>query len=250
MNKFTMVGMGVLCLCNITQGALYNGNGNTSFGGVIGTGSLTLSDNGSIVTGTINKGSGDFTDILVIFIDSKAGGFSTTTDFTDSSGILTRGVSGIDGTGNRSVADFAAGFSADYAIALRPRSVAESQQLFQLANNGSHTALGSVNLDPLSTQTSSTYTFSFNVADIGLTAGSGASFKFESTYIAGSGIRSLESFESLTGEQGWLSVSFDSFNTYTLAPVPETTTVSLAIFGIFILVSGIYNHVKSRLRQI
>jgi hypothetical protein len=202
------------------------------------------------VTGTINKGSGDFGDILVIFIDSKAGGYSTTTDFTDSSSVLTRAISGIDGTGNRSVADFASGFSADYAIALRPRSLGDSDQIFQLVNNGSHTPLGSVNLSPLNTQISSSYTFSFDVGNIGLTAGSGVSFKFESTYIGGTGSRSLESYESLTGDPGWLSVNFGTFDTYTIAPVPESTTVSLVIFGVFVLIGGIYNHVRSRLKRV
>ena len=249
MTKFSMVGMGVLCLCTIAQGALYNGNGNNSFGGAVGTGSLTLNDNGSVVTGTINRGSGDFGDILVIFIDSKPGGYSTTTDFTDSNSLLRRAISGIDGPGNRSAADFANGFSADYAIALRPRSAADSDQIFELVNNGSHTALGSVNLSPLSTQTSSSYTFSFHVEDIGLTAGSGVSFKFESTYIGGTGFRSLESYESLTGDPGWLPVSFGAFDTYTIAPVPERTTVSLAIFGVLVLIGGIYTHVVSRLKR-
>ena len=140
-----------------------------------------------------------FADILVIFIDSKTGGFSTTSGLTDSSGRLTRAISGISGNGDRAIADFANGFAADYAIALRPRSVADSDQLFQLVNNGAHTALGSVNLNPLSTQESGTYTFSFNLADIGLAPGAGVSFKFESTYLGETGFRSLESFESLSG---------------------------------------------------
>ncbi len=239
MNKFFM-GMGVLCLCNIAGGALYNGNGDTSFGGAIGTGSLSLNDNGSIVTGTINKGIGSFADILVIFIDSKPGGFTTTMNFTDSSTRLTRAISGIDESGNRATADFANGFSADYAIALRPRSAADAGQLFQLVGNGSHVAVGSVNLDPLGTQINSSYTFSFNVADIGLTASHGVSFKFESTYLGDTGSRSLESYESLSGEGGWNSVNFGNYDTYTVAPVPETTTTALTIFGVCCVLGGLY----------
>ncbi len=237
--------MALLSLLNVAQGALYNGNGNTSFGGAIGTGSLSLTDNGSTVTGTVTKGSGSFFDILVIFIDSKGGGFSTTSGFTDSSSKLTKAISGVDGSGNRAMADFATGFTADYAIALRPRSAADPDQLFQLVNNGAHVPLARVNLDPVNTESSGTYTFSFNLSDIGLIPGGGVSFKIESTYIGDSGSRSLESFESLNGEPGWVSVSFDTFDTYVLAPVPETTSMALAIFGGVALLHGISRHVRN-----
>jgi hypothetical protein len=249
MNKFFIVGTGVFFLYFKAQSALYNGNGDTSFGGAIGTGSLSLTDNGSIVTGTITRGGSSFADILVIFIDSKTGGFSTTSGLTDSSGRLTRAISGISGNGDRAIADFANGFAADYAIALRPRSVADSDQLFQLVNNGAHTALGSVNLNPLSTQESSTYTFSFNLADIGLTPGGGVSFKFESTYLGETGFRSLESFESLSGTTGWDSVSFGNYDTYTLAPVPEMTNASLAIFGACALIHAIFRQVRRTFKR-
>jgi len=248
MNKFFIVCIGVFCLFSRAQSALYNGNGNTSFGGTIGNGNLTLTDNGSIVTGTITKGGGLFADVLVIFIDSKTGGFSTTSDFTDSSGRLTRAISGISGASDRAIADFANGFSADYAIALRPRSVADSDQLFQLVNTGAHTALGSVNLNPLSTQDSSSYTFSFSLTDIGLTPGTAISFKYESTYIGDTGFRSLESFESLTGDVGWGYVNFGNYDTYTLAPVPETTNASLAILGGCALILGIFRRVRRAFR--
>jgi len=68
-------------------------------------------------------------------------------------------------------------------------------------------------------------------------AGSGASFKFESTYIGDTGSRSLESFESLTGDVGWNSVTFNNFDTYVTA-VPEMTNPALAIFGGIALGTG------------
>jgi len=239
MNKFFAVGLALfVSLGGSSVAAIYNGNGGTSFSGVVGKGSLTLTDNGTTVSGTFAKGTtGDFLDVLVLFIDSKSGGFSTTSGFTDSDTKLTRAVSGIDGTGNRALANFATGFSADYAIALRPRSAADPDQLFQLVNNGSHNRVGSVNLSPVGTGSSTTYTFSFNWSDIGVTPGSGASFKFESTYIGDTGSRSLESFESLTGDVGWNSVTFNNFDTYVTA-VPEMTNPALAIFGGIALGTG------------
>ena len=238
MNKFFAVGLALfVSLGGSSVAAIYNGNGDSTFYGAVGHGSLALTDNGTTVSGTFTKGSGDFLDVLVLFIDSKSGGFSTTSGFTDSSVKLTRAISGIDGSGNRAIADFATGFSADYAIALRPRSAADPEQLFQLVNNGSHNRVGSVNLSPVGTGSSAAYTFSFNWSDIGVAAGSGASFKFESTYIGDTGSRSLESFESLTGDVGWNSVTFNNFDTYVTA-VPEMTNPALAIFGGIALGTG------------
>jgi len=238
MNKFFAIGMALfVSVGGSSLAAIYNGNGDTSFFGAVGQGHLSLTDNGTTVSGTFTKGSGDFLDVLVLFIDSKSGGFSTTSGFTDSASRLTRAVSGIDGTGNRATADFATGFSADYAIALRPRSAGDPEQLFQLVNNGTHNRVGSVNLSPVGTGSSTTYTFSFNWSDIGVTPGSGASFRFESTYIGDTGSRSLESFESLTGDPGWNFVAFNNYDTYITA-VPEMTNPALAIFGGIALGTG------------
>ena len=239
LNNFFAVGLALVFSVAGSRGAIYSGNGDSSFFGAVGHGSLTLTDNGTTVSGTFTRGTGDFLDVLVLFIDSNSGGFSTTSGFTDSGSRLTRAVSGIDGTGNRASADFATGFSADYAIALRPRSAADPDQLFQLVNSGSHNRVGSVNLSPVGTGSSSTYTFSFNWSDIGLAGGSGASFKFESTYIGDTGSRSLESFESLTGDVGWNSVLFSTFDTYVSA-VPEMTNPALAIFGGIVLGTGAF----------
>ena len=233
MKGYFAVGLGMVCLYHVAQGALYNGNGDTSFGGAIGNGNLALTDNGTTVSGTITKGGGSFADVLVIYIDSKAGGFATTRNFTDTSTSLTRAISGFSSMG-RGIADFVSPFTADYAIAIRPTSPGDGK-LFQLVNNGDLVAVSSVNLSPLNTVSSSTYTFSFNLADIGAP---GVSFKIETTYIAQSGFRSLESFESLSGFTGWDTVTFDTFHTYTLAPVPETTNASLAILGGIALCTG------------
>ena len=224
-------------------GAIYSGNGDTSFSGVVGKGSLSLTDNGTTVSGNFTKGPSDFNDILVLFIDSKTGGFTTTSGFTDSGSRLTRGISGIDGTGNRAIANFASGFTADYAIALRPRSAADPEQLFQLVNSGSLTRIGSVSLNPVGTAASSSYTFSFNWSDIGVTPGAGATFKFESTYISDTGFRSLESFESLTGFTGWDTISFNAFDTY-ISAVPEMTNPALAIFGGIVLGTGVLGRAR------
>src|SRR5436853_1675382 len=115
--------------------ATYSGNGNTGFGGPIGLGSLTLTDNGTTVSGTVNKGPNGFNDVLVIYIDSQAGGFSDTSGFADSADGLRRAISGFDGGSNRSVLTFGAGFTPDYALALGP-AADNFGGLWQLTNGG------------------------------------------------------------------------------------------------------------------
>jgi len=88
------------------QSATYSGNGNSGFGGPIGLGSLTLTDNGTTVSGTVNKGPNGFNDILVLYIDSTAGGFADTSGFADGADGLRKAISGFDGGGNRSLLTF------------------------------------------------------------------------------------------------------------------------------------------------
>jgi len=243
MKQFFAVGLGIFLLVSHSRGALYLGNGDTSFSGAVGLGSLSLTDNGTVISGTFTRGTGSFLDSLVIFIDSKSGGFSTTSGFTDASTRQARNISGLDGTGNRATATFATGFSADYAIVLANHNSNHGGELYQVVNNGTHIDIGSVNLSPIDSGTASSYTFSLNWSDIGLTGAPGVSFKFESTYIGDTGFRSLESFETLTGDPGWGDVTFGNFHTY-VAPVPETTNVALAVFGAAALGMGLLRRAR------
>src|SRR5215472_5728948 len=105
MKKSLAVGLGLFVSFRDARGALYNGNGQIdgAFGGTVGTGSLTLTDNGSTLSGTFTRGtggSGTFTEYLVIYIDSKSDGFSTTGSFTDYGSGLRKAISGEDTPGN------------------------------------------------------------------------------------------------------------------------------------------------------
>src|SRR6267378_1508597 len=185
--------------------ATYSGNGNSGFGGPIGLGSLTLTDNGTTISGQINKGPNGFNDALVIYIDSQAGGFADTSGFADGADGLRKAISGFDGGGNRSLMTFAPGFSPDYAIALGPSSD-NFGGLWQLANGGANSLnfVSSVNLNPTGNNNSPTYTFSLNVAQLGLTPNSGATFSLLGTYISDSGYRSDEAMAGNdVGAQGW-----------------------------------------------
>jgi hypothetical protein len=210
------------------QGATYAGNGNSGFGGPIGLGSLTLTDNGTTVSGTVNKGPNGFNDVLVIYIDSVTGGFSDTSGFADANDGLRKAISGFDGS-NRSLMTFTTGFLPDYAIALGPASD-NFGGLWQLANGGNNSLpfVASVSLSPTGNNNSSTYTFSFNVSDIGLTPGSGATFRLFGTYIADSAYRSDETDAgNATGSQGWNPFLQTAFGSYSIVSVPEPSSMAL-----------------------
>ena len=219
--------------------ATYSGNGNTGFGGPIGLGSLTLTDDGTTLSGTITKGPNGFNDVLVLYVDSQAGGFSDTSGFFDDGGggdALRKAISGYTATDNgggpgRSLMTFASGFLPDYAIALGP-SAASFGGVFQLANGGANSFpyAGSANLSNLGDANSSTYTFSLNLSQIGVTAGQ--SFELFGTYISGSGYRSDEAIAGNdvgASGQGWNPFTQTGFVTYTAAPEPSS--IGLLVLG-------------------
>lgn len=209
------------------QSATYSGNGNSGFGGPIGLGSLTLTDNGTTVSGTLNKGPNGFNDVLVLYIDSTAGGFADTSGFADGADGLRKAISGFDGAANRSLLTFSGGFSPDYAIALGPASD-NFGGLWQLGNGGANSLnfISSVNLNPTGNNNSPTYTFSFNVSQIGITPNSGTTFALFGTYLSNSGFRSDEAIAGNdVGAQGWNPFLQTALATYTIVPEPSTAAL-------------------------
>lgn len=218
----------------------YNGNGNSGFGGAIGLGSLSLTDDGTTLSGTFTKGPNGFNDVLVLYIDSVAGGFSDTSGFADGADGLRKSISGFDGGANRSTLTFASGFSPDYALALGPSSDSFGGE-WGLATGGANSLnfLSSVNLSPTGTADSSTYTFSVTLASLGLTPGAGQSLKLFGTYTSNSGYRSDEAILGTdSGTQGWNNFAQTSFVTYTtVTTVPEPATLALAaLSGVALLI--------------
>lgn len=216
----------------------YSGNGNTGFGGAIGLGSLSLTDDGTNVYGTFTRGSGNFNDVLVFYIDSTTGGFSDTSGFGDSADGLRRAISGFDGGANRSTLTFSSGFLADFALALGPSSDSFGG-LWQLNSGGANSLgfLSSANLSPLN-NSSTTYTFSFSLASVGLTPGAGQSFDFFATYLSDSGYRSDETLGgAATGTQGWNPFTETSYSVYNTLAVPEPSTLALVGLGTAALIA-------------
>ena len=243
-----VLGLFLLLCPGQLRAALYNfqeyeGNG---VAGAIGSASLQFSNNNYTVYANLIKGIGSFVDNLVIFVDTAPGGFTTTSAFNDK-GLLESAISGF--SVSRSVATFAPGFEADYAIAL---GVNSGSAVYKLVNDasGPHLELvrSGLNFRYTDSPNHPTYSFQFDWADIGLPNRNTNFFKFETTYITSSGSRSLQSFEGLTGKAGFDFVTFTNYDTYGVPPVPENTNMALAVFGGIMLAFGLGKRARQRLK--
>lgn len=206
----------------------YDGNG---VGGAVGNATLALSNNNYTVYANFVKGIGSFSDNLVIFIDTVSGGYSTTGVFSDYNNAQEASISGYRGL-SRSTANFAPGFQADYAIVL---GINIGSGIYKLVDDGTgpHVQLIRDGLNFVFTDSPNhpSYSFQFDWADLGLPNRNTNFFKFETSYISSNGYRSLQSFEDLTGEEGYKTINFTNYDTYGVPPVPENTTSALAVFG-------------------
>ena len=221
----------------------YNGNSGTSFGGAIGNGMLTFTNDGTTLFGTLTTSgtdalSGD-SNKVVIYIDSQAGGATSTASFTDDGGTtpdnIRSAISGYNGT-LRSTANFATNFGADYAIGLQ-------SDFGFLATLSTPSNFGfDQNISLAHTAGTNVYTFNITLANIG----SPTSFNFSTTYLYaiadgtgsnGNGLyRSNEAFNSLTDVtntantgspgQDTVSVGFDTYN----VPEPRTWAMMVGSF--------------------
>ncbi|MEM1165115.1 MAG: hypothetical protein AAGI30_02365 [Planctomycetota bacterium] len=150
-----------------------NGNGSTSFGGELGTGSIDVQtfNNGDVFV-TLNLASDINNDTVVVYFDTITGGASSTSTITNTGGDSGNAIAGT------SVLNFATGFEADFALTFEANVFfAGGAFLFDLTN-GSTDFLDSVG--DLSTTNNGTefdqfgadsLTAKFNLADIGLSAG-------------------------------------------------------------------------------
>ena len=208
----------------VAQATSYSGNGATGFGGTLGNGTLTFTQSGSTINGTFAAGAA-FNDGLVIYIDSAAGGASVISSgagFTDSADANRGAIT------NRGLNTLNLPIAADFAISLLPVQ-GPFGGLWSLSTGSNLPFVTSVNLLPLNA--TGPYTFSFDLSNIGLTAGQ--SFNFVTTYLNGSnGFLSNETLSGTTGlgatNPGTPStVTLSGFQIFSTTAVPEPATVLL-----------------------
>lgn len=212
----------------------YQGNGSSSSGGAIGGGTLVFTNDTQTIYGTFSRGAGTFSNALVLYIDNGSGGFSDTSGFNDSNDPITRAISGIDGSGDRSLLTFtnaAKPFTPSYAIALAPFVGTGSGNIYRLQNGGvgSEQLIGSAHLLPLGTGNANTYTFSFGMAQVGMPPFNGQTFRFLGTYVDTTGARSTEAIGgNVSGTAGWNPFATVDVATYTItAPAADAVAISL-----------------------
>ncbi|HWD91828.1 MAG TPA: hypothetical protein VG938_05710 [Verrucomicrobiae bacterium] len=209
----------------------FNGNGSTVFNGAIGNAQLSLSDNGTTVSGSLTTGASLGGNAFVLYLQSGAGGFSSTSGFNDNGDQLRSAISQYGGPNEQSILNFDTGFAPNYVIGLQPGAGINFGGLWQLANGGANSQnfINSVNLSPTGSDAQGTYTFSFNLADLGLTPGAGQSFELFGLQVSTTGYSSPEALGgNVSGTSGWGGAQTEtSFSTYTTSAVPEPSSAAL-----------------------
>jgi len=208
----------------------FNGNGSTAWNGAIGNAQLSLSDNGTTLSGSLTTGAGLSGNAFVLYLQSGAGGFSSTSGFNDNGDSLRSALSQYGGTGEQSIMNFSGGFAPNYAIALQPGAGINFGGLWQLANGGANSQnfITSINLAPTGSDAQGTYTFSLSLSNLGLTPGAGQSFELFGLQVSTTGYSSPEALGgNMSGTSGWGNTQTEtSFSTYTTA-VPEPSSTAL-----------------------
>ncbi len=188
---YTLVAATFICIAAFAIN--YPGNGKSGFGGATGGGSLDINTDLTSIIIDLNRGAGDFNDILVIYIDSKSsGGFSSTKKLTDAQYELQRAISGFDGGLQRSTFNFSDDFKPDYALAFGVKNgdFPGGAILVKLEKEMPFTFISQPTMNDSLSNTAAKYTVSVTPAQIGLQFAS--SFKFMATYISSTGYRSDE----------------------------------------------------------
>jgi hypothetical protein len=221
----------------------YAGNGSTDWGGCIGQGTLTLTDDATNIYATLALGNGETgfcggNNGLVIYIDTGAGGgFSDTSGFNDQLYANQVIISGVQGSG-RSVMTFMTGFRPQYAISM----IGGYCGLYKLADggNGSMTWEGDLNVSA-----SAPYTFSFPASAMGLTPGSKATINMFGSLISGTAYRSKEAIpgnDNATEGEGNLPFTQTAFAPYVFdAGAPTLTPVSFRVDMTAMITNGYFN---------
>ena len=218
----------------------YAGNGASGYTGVVGLGTLDISDDGTNLNFVINSGASanakagatdiNSTNYVVFYLDTKPGGVTSTSDLLPSTDPLQAAVAGNNGTTEASV-DFPAGFGADFAILYArggayPYLLTAGEEVMGLGFNGQSASNGVL---PFSLPRS-TFDNPSEIKFVATTVFSDASTLIRYDELFGSDV--------LTGvsNTGSEDIVLTSFYTYTItSPLPVTLidfTASAALAGV------------------
>ena len=246
----------VFCTVHARAQSTYFGNQSTGFGSPLGKSTLSISDNAitGVISFNLSTGNAGGFDNIAFYFSTGSGGVSDTSTLTDTGDAGRRSISGEGATSGQSQVSFAAGFSAQYAVAL---DSAGNANLFQIVpGQGYLTYVSGASYTNTST---GNYGFSINATQLGLAVGSGSSFGFVATLSnPSSGTNNNDVFRSnetigasnvdnnSVGNPGiGGTLTYSGFDTYTLS-VPEPSTY---LGGLGLVVSGLVVYRRSRNSQ-
>jgi len=204
------------------------GNGGTSFGGAIGTSTLDISHDETHVYFQVNRGTGNWDDFLVLYLDTKSGGISSTASLTDVADFNRQAISGRVAEPSSDLT-FPTGFVADYAVSIGVTRAVPTYTGFggvwDLSNASNMPFVSSVGAP-----SASDATFSFRIAKSALTFDTANTFSIIGSYLNGTnGFRSNESFGIgyIDSSPGNTDITLRSFHNYPAG----TITADVRFFG-------------------
>lgn len=176
-------GVWVVSISNPVHAVLYTGSMTSGFGGAVGGSTMDWTDDGTTVTVDFTKGLGTFEDVFVLYLDTGIGGRSSIgPELNDRVSRDRASVSYLHEDTGHSLT-FPTGFEASYAISINSSL---SDGLFSIPETGDVDDSGLGYIDTVGKPSSifdSSFTFSFDLAEIGLTSHVPAEIKFVATYV-------------------------------------------------------------------
>lgn len=206
-----------------------HGNGGSSFGGAIGTGTLSVTHDATHVYFQVNRGTGTWNDFLVLYLDTKTGGIASTSVLTDIADFNRQAISGRVEEPSSDIT-FPTGFSPDYAVSIgttrtEPPAYTGFGGVWNLSNGSNMSFVASVGAP-----SASDAVFSFRVEKALLTFDTENSFSIAGSYLNGTnGFRSNESYSIGLGDAnpGNDDITLRSFHNYPAG----TITADVRFFG-------------------
>ncbi|GEO07881.1 hypothetical protein [Segetibacter aerophilus] len=227
MKQFLLAILVFISASTFAQTTVFQGNGKSDFGGAVGKGTLNVINTPDSFSIYLNKGTGTFDSVLVLYIDTFSTAGITSTSQLSSFGSIdkySKATMAQGGTENP-VLNFPTNFTPDFAIAFDKTGgkIYSFQFLFlsYVMIEGNTFAINAVG---------NSYGKGFSKSELGLTPGQTIRLNFVGTYIDGNTVsRSAEGFgDPFTGYNGTARIgstqpytikSFYTYNSSTALPV-------------------------------